>query len=61
MYIANNTGVPILYTVVGGPVAHGTILPGQGKEIESGEALTVNLTTDDGAPLPATLVVTLTA
>lgn len=61
MYVANNTAVPILYTVVGGVVAHGTILPGHGKEIDSTQALTVSLTTDDGAPLPAALSVTLSA
>jgi hypothetical protein len=61
MYVANDTGVPILYTVVGGIVAHGTILPGHGKDIDSAGVLTVSLATDDGTPLPAALSVTLTA
>ncbi len=61
MYVANDTAIPILYTVVGGGVVHGTILPGQGKEIDSTQALTVSLTTDDGSPLPASLSVTLSA
>jgi hypothetical protein len=59
MYVMNDTDIPILYTVVGGVVGHGTILPGRSQEIESTAALTVSFATDDGTPLPATLSVTL--
>lgn len=59
MYVANDTNVPILYTLVGGVVAHGTILPGHGEEIDSDAALNVSFATDDGAPLPEALSITL--
>jgi hypothetical protein len=59
MYVTNDTDIPILYTILGGIVGHGTILPGRGQEIESTAALAVSFATDDGTPLPATLAVTL--
>jgi len=59
MYVRNDTNVPILYTIVGGVVAQGTILPGGAEEIDSREALDVSFATDDGSPLPTTLTVAL--
>lgn len=59
MYVQNDTNIPILYTAVGGVVAHGTILPGRAEEIASTAALNLSFSCDDGSPLPATLTVNL--
>jgi hypothetical protein len=61
MYIQNETDVPIFYTVVGGVVVHGTILPGRGAEVESPSAINLSFSTDDGSPLPADLTVRLSS
>ena len=60
MYVRNNTDIAILYTVVGGGVVYGTILPGQAQTVDGdGLAESVSFSTDDGSPLPANLSVTL--
>lgn len=61
MYVQNDSDVPILYTAVGGAIAHGTILPGQGDEVDARAVLNLSLSTDDGSPLPDSLSVRLSS
>ena len=62
MYVRNDTSIAILYTIVGGGVSHGTVLPGQQLEIDAVDgAEHISFEADDAARLPESLLVTLAA
>lgn len=60
MYVRNDTDIAILYTVVGGGVTHGTLLPGQQVEVQAaGGAEHIAFDADGLTTLPDTLTITL--